>query len=351
MIALVGVLALTLDFGFVLLARRQMQTGVNAAALEGLRDIDGQGRENARDLMINIYDDNFDPSENETTIGAGIDKSLIQGDGYQSVTIGAGEGLPVTLANRSQYIYRPNPELNTGNEVHGDFVRGDLVPGQPPNEPPTYQRTDFIPNPTGNAFLSRLRRTHTPNGLDQVPGVSSSGGGLPLIIGNLAWFAATDPQAGYSIRRDGVIVRATAIAEEQVAVRVWESNDNRFYSPLPYVISKDNLLAIQSNGNPNPFTTVGELVKPPLVPATPPADPGYIAVYANFPGGDFVIGFRLHDPDNAGLQHNASPRLQDAWSQYVLLSNDDQNAIRAFHDPQSNSLGLLKVPALVRSVR
>ena len=39
-VALIGVMALTLDFGFVLLARRQMQTGVNTAAKEGLR---GQG--------------------------------------------------------------------------------------------------------------------------------------------------------------------------------------------------------------------------------------------------------------------------------------------------------------------
>ena len=97
LVALIGVMALTLDFGFVLLARRQMQTGVNTAAKEGLR---GEGltaydtnneqlrRTNARDLLRLTYDDDFDLSANNTTLGAGIDTSLIQGNGFRSTTIG-----------------------------------------------------------------------------------------------------------------------------------------------------------------------------------------------------------------------------------------------------------------------
>ena len=39
LLVMVSVLALTLDFGFVLLSRRTMQAGVNTASLEGARDI------------------------------------------------------------------------------------------------------------------------------------------------------------------------------------------------------------------------------------------------------------------------------------------------------------------------
>ena len=96
-VALIGVMALTLDFGFVLLARRQIQTGVNTAAKEGLRgkgltDYDANDEElrrtNARVLLRLNYDDDFDLSGNTTTLGAGIDSSLIQGNGFRSTTIG-----------------------------------------------------------------------------------------------------------------------------------------------------------------------------------------------------------------------------------------------------------------------
>lgn len=383
MIALVGVLALILDYGFVLLARRHMQTGVNAAALEGLRDIGGQGRQNAMDLMRNIYDDDLDPRANYTTIGAGIDKSLIQGDGYRSMTIGAGNGLPVTLANRSQYIYRPNPELNLDNEVHGDFVRGDFVPGQQPKEYPTYDRDGFTPNAPGNAFLSRLRRTRNAGCLDQVPGVSSSAGGLPLIIGHLAWFAASprptpplppdpqplppdpcvpndpdDPKGAYSIRRDGVTVRATAIAHEQVVVRVWEVTSNEVYSALPFVTSVTDLTAFHRCGTT--LTSVGQPIPvvPPLVPATP-IHSGYVAVYANILGQDRVIGFYFHqlNPSAQPRLPNASARLQDAWFESGLTEEIWRHIrIRQNEPSVANPLipvreYLLKAPVLVRSIR
>ena len=121
---LLGVMALTLDFGFVLLARRQMQTGVNTAAMEGLR---GQGltthdsngeelrRENAREMLRLNFDDDFDLSANNTTIGAGIDSSLIQGNGFRQTTIGpADTTLAEDLANRSSFILViPNGQLLT----------------------------------------------------------------------------------------------------------------------------------------------------------------------------------------------------------------------------------------------
>ncbi len=223
---LLGVMALTLDFGFVLLARRQMQTGVNTAAMEGLR---GQGltthdsngeelrRENAREMLRLNFDDDFDLSANNTTIGAGIDSSLIQGNGFRQTTIGpADTTLAEDLANRSSFIFRPdNFELNEDNEAYGDMVVGTYDPATATahTESSDYSRSDFTATTTNPAsFLIRMRRTHNPGGLDEVPGVSSRGGGLPLLLGRAGWFQAESPAADYSIRRDGVLVRATAIA-------------------------------------------------------------------------------------------------------------------------------------------
>ena len=61
-LALAGVMALTIDFGFVLLSRRSMQTAVDSAALEGARNVGGQGRLNASRLVQNIFDDDLDPT-------------------------------------------------------------------------------------------------------------------------------------------------------------------------------------------------------------------------------------------------------------------------------------------------
>ena len=224
LVALIGVMALTLDFGFVLLARRQMQSGVNTAAKEGLR---GKGlpaydanneelrRNNARDLLRLTYDDDFDLSANTTTLGAGIDSSLIQGHGFRSTTIGSpNTDLAEDLSNRSAFIYRPdNFELNSTNLDHGDMLAGTYDPAADHSEGSDYTRADF--DPTGadfSAFLVRMRRTHNPHGLDEVPGVSSGGGGLPLLLARAGWMRANDNPSNYSIRRDGVAVRSTAIS-------------------------------------------------------------------------------------------------------------------------------------------
>lgn len=247
LIALAGVLALTFDYGFVILARRQMQTGVNASALDGLR---GQGiatydvndqllrRENAQLLLRSNFDDDFDLTSNSSTIGTGVDRSLIQGDGFRSTTIGTGDTtLAEDLANRSTYIYRPNDfELNQDNAVHGDMVVGQSVGSSVPRplsgaahqEFSDYRRMDFRTSDETDydsalgdgAFLSRLRRTHDPDGLDEVLGISSRGGGLPLLLGLLGWMNAEPGSAAYSIRQDGVVVRATAISRANPATAI-----------------------------------------------------------------------------------------------------------------------------------
>ena len=223
-VALIGVMALPLDFGFVLLARRQMQTGVNTAAKEGLRgkgltDYDANDEElrrtNARVLLRLNYDDDFDLSGNTTTLGAGIDSSLIQGNGFRSTTIGpADTTLAEDLANRSTFIYRPDEfQLNQANADHGDMLVGTYSPAGTHTEASDYVRPDFDSTATDpSSFLVRMRRTHNPDGLDDVPDVSSGGGGLPLMLARGGWMKAKDASAAYAIRRDGVTVRSTAIA-------------------------------------------------------------------------------------------------------------------------------------------
>jgi hypothetical protein len=244
LIALAGVLALIFDYGFVLLTRRQMQTGVNSAALEGVR---GEGtaayddndqvlrRESARTLLRLNFDDDFDLFANATTIGAGIDSSLIQRndnaeDELYAYTIGEKDTtLEQDMANRASFIFRPsNFQLNEANEIRGDMVVGQHVDPSDPRplvgalheEFFDYRRTDFRTSDEAdydhqngdNMFLIRMRRTHNPNEDDEVPAVSSRGGPLPLLLGRLGWMNAEPADASYSIRRDGVVVRAAAIS-------------------------------------------------------------------------------------------------------------------------------------------
>jgi Flp pilus assembly protein TadG len=278
-LALLGVMALTLDFGFVLLARRQMQTGVNSAALEGLR---GQGldeyddnseelrRMKSREMLRLNFDDDFDLSGNTTTIGAGIDSSLIQGNGFQQTTIGpANTTLAQDLANRSSFIFRPdNFELNSDNEIHGDMVVGiyDADVATTHSESSDYTRTDFAPTvDEPSSFLVRMRRTHDPDGLDEVSGVSSRGGGLPLILGRAGSIRAEPPNADYSVRRDGVLVRASAIAHAVPARSVGVA-DRTLTPPLiglaPLAISLDGWQALATNTSYILNATNGELTDP-----------------------------------------------------------------------------------------
>lgn len=252
LIALIGILALTVDFGFVILARRHMQTGVNASAKAGMR---AEGllpksarRRNARTALQLNFDDDFDLVSNTTTIGAGIDTSLIQGNGYQSTTIGPpGTSLTDDLANRSAFIYRPDDfELNTGNAIHGDIVTGGYTATASHEEDSSYARADL--NPVGSrAMLVRMRRTHDPNGLDDIAGVSSCSGGLPLILARAGWIAAGDSSDPYSVRRDGVTVRATAIAEAVVARSVGVTDYSSLIGVAPIAMTPDQWQSLQTS--------------------------------------------------------------------------------------------------------
>lgn len=218
LLVFLGLAALVIDMGYARLAQRQMQTAVNAAALEGMRYRDeapsGETPASYRRKQAALFaqlasDDDLNLAANDTTVGAGIASNLVQGEGYQGTTIGSPTtDLEEDLAQRSTFIYRPNPQLNEDNEPHGDLVVGNYQGGTDHLENDDYSRADFTPATSGNAFLVRLRRAGvSASSLDDVPGVSSNGGGLPLLLGRGASFAADSP-----IRQLGTTVRATAIA-------------------------------------------------------------------------------------------------------------------------------------------
>lgn len=349
-IALVGVLALTLDFGYVLISRRSMQTAVNSAALEGARNIGDEGRQHARDITRNVFDDDLDPTANNTTLGSGPDQSLVHRDAQDRARLGSGTG--DALANPANYIFRPDPQLNMANELHGDLVRGDYSVSTTTThrEFSSYVRDDFSANSNGDAFLARVRRTPERTGianpLDRVNGESSSGGGSPLLIGHLAWFTA--PAAGqYDIRRDGVTVRATAIADLQPIVHVGSANHPSLYPAIPYALSSDDNQWYQIAVARNSVGQVAQLVSAPLAFADI-MDVGYAAVLWQYAGSQYVVGFRLRDQGETRMP-NASPRMSDAWETLSDLSEADREAIVQQHRVLADTTD--KVPALVRSVR
>jgi hypothetical protein len=403
LIALAGVLALTFDYGFVLLARRQMQVGVSSAALEGLR---GQGdpkyddnnqllrRNRAKTLLQLNFDDNFDLTENNTTIGAGIDSSLVNrvqpvNPSFEYQTeLGDGSGTANLLANRANYIYRADDfELNVGsvsgtdpNEIQGDMVVGQYV-GDPPqrgiecregeslrlheecfsyvrNDFRTSDESDFDPIDGENAFLVRMRRT--PDPADEKPGVSSRGNGLPLMMGHLSWMNFEQPSGSHDIRRDGTIVRATSIAAARPIVCVFASSDPAVYPLLPYSVLtdgtwRDTTLEDLYTKNPAAPTVnlqplrsgIGTEVSAGSTITEPTDLDGYVPLVINVDGADRIIGFRLF-VTTGGRSRSDSPRLQDAWPSLPTDSEDRQAVIAANRNATFN---LDAAPALVRTVR
>lgn len=368
LIVLAGILALTLDFGFVLQSRRLMQTGVNASALEGLRDLDvdldgfGDGRENSAKLMRNVFDDDMNPNLNTTTVGAGISSRLVQGSGFQQTSLGNGTGSRDLFENRSNLIYRPNPQLNSTNLPQGDMVAGnydDLDTGH--REFSDYLRDDFFASMPGDdfsSFLVRLRRTHDPDGLDRIPGVSSGDGGLPLLMGRLSWLSEQPAGAAYSVRRDGILVRAAAIADEKVAVKIWPSNNAQVYSAIQFGISKADFISQSNLGSSIQATTTqvtefGQLAEF-AASGSYSGELGYVAVIDETLSPSRAIGFFLVETAPAPQRHsNCSSRVQDAWATLGELTALERSSLYTSRQEvlDTGLNDLLTHGALVRTIR
>jgi hypothetical protein len=363
LLVLVGVLALTLDFGFVLLSRRMMQAATDTAALEGARDLDGEGRQNAADVIRNVFDDDLDPTANSTTLGAGPDQSLVQRDSNGRARIGSGAGGQAAFANRQTYIYRPNLELNAANADHGDMVRGDYKGSLEGHaEPSFYARDDFEKGVDedgdgfidGDAFLVRLRRTpqrmDVANPLDREAGVSSSGSGSPLLLGHLAFFTPS-PAGEYDIRRDGATIRATSIAERKPVVHVGTAPvGSGVYSSIEFVNFEGeyyttNGLLLQDLGDKIAKNQV-EPVEPLDVPI------GYVAFLRAAPNDEdnyVVVGFRINNPSSIALLSNASSRLSDAWETLRDLDDEERDWVLKENRTLAAADEIDLAPALVRA--
>ncbi len=226
---LLGIAALASDLGLIRATQASMQNAADAGALEGARWTDAiddnPRRQLAKDAIRRTYDldakVHIEGATDEyfseaTGLGAGPVVQTFAAGGIH----GAGGLAPASIGQ-----YKPNPQPNSSNEQHGDLVAGDYAAGVDASlEFSDYTRTDFAPvaasaSQGARSFLARLRRTHDAEGLDAIPGVSNNGGGVPILFG-LGPLTLPNTGAAYDVRRDGVTVRATAIAESRPALHV-----------------------------------------------------------------------------------------------------------------------------------
>ena len=226
-------------------------------------------RASANRLVRWTFDDNLDPADGDPDYQFGAGPILDLTEGATSL-----HALQ-TISVPDVHAYKPDLQLNQLNQVHGDMVSGrfcytadpvasegaihelqDVVCTEPQRGSASYARNDFNPNssspgpPPGlnecpaadeappepwplpgtgslagvddSAFLVRLRRSNEFEDLGEQTetGVGSSGPSLPLTFGKATTIQADDPSSTYSARRDGLTVRATAIAAVRAAMHV-----------------------------------------------------------------------------------------------------------------------------------
>jgi hypothetical protein len=280
--AVMAMASLVIDMGFVRLTQVQMQPGVEAAALEGLRFRDQlpdawlqdgsdfltavqsdcgprpalpqsltdpawvAWRDNVRRWLARyqlslVYANRLDPSNDDPSqpsFGAGPIYAFSGGVGNSNAL--------QTVTNPTAplpYVYQPALQLNlvssgTGNAQNGDMVAGTYItppntnpayPGDDPrDENSTYTRRDFTAASSASAstapsFLVRLRRLNdfqAQNALENQSGVSSHGPQMPLLFGRGSTLTGVDPSTGYAPRYHGLTTRATAIADAQPAFSI-----------------------------------------------------------------------------------------------------------------------------------
>ncbi len=229
--ALCAMLSLIVDVGYARISQAQMQNAVDTAAIEGVRQQSNgeMARRTAANNLVNYtFDDDFDTTDGDPdyNFGAG---PIIDLTGDQTTLHGA---QVATIPD--VHVYKPTLQANLDNATAGDMVSGrfcynadpapsegslyandDTVCNQPQLGDGAYARNDFNPGgANANAFLVRMRRSNDYQDQDgQIDqDVGSSGPSLPLTFGKATTIFSDSPDGGYSVRRDGLTVRATAIA-------------------------------------------------------------------------------------------------------------------------------------------
>lgn len=295
--ALLGVAALVVDMGYVRISQVQMQSGVDTAALEGLRGRDALGEAGRRDEASLFGARTYLDPAGERLVGAGPELTLTGG-----VTAANGSQL---LSVSADPVYRPALEPNVANVAHGDMVSGTFTPGANGTETNAYARDDF--NPAGaNAFLVRMRRTDGRNALDAPDGATvSTGRSLPLLFG-LGTTLQRPDGADYDVRFNGITVRATAIADGRPARRIASGLaapfglTRDFWSTMPegatLVVDLDAAGVLRSGLDiiglftATPLSRLGQAVTAAGAGGAA-AGPFYVPVYEDIAGTVRVIGF------------------------------------------------------------
>ena len=245
-------------------------------------------RRAAANRMVHwTFDDDFDYASGDPDYEFGGGPVINVDDGVTSV-----HALQ-TVTVPDPHVYKPDLQMNQPNQVYGDMVSGrfcyttdptpseggtyelqDIVCTEPQRATGTYSRSDFNPNltvpglpatlnecpapdqappnpfpagGTGNltgvddsAFLVRLRRSNDFQtlGNQMEDGVGSSGPSLPLTFGKGTTIHGNDPNSDYSVRRDGLTVRATAIANTRPAWHLGVPQANPATTALaPFIVS------------------------------------------------------------------------------------------------------------------
>lgn len=225
-LVLMGLAAVVVDLGIARVTQGWMQGAVDGASLEGLRARsagDLERRRAAARLAALSVDGDLDLGAAPAGPELGLGPVLSTGVG--------GVDDPAGGLLEPGGVYRPVLQTNhVDNEVYGDIVAGTYRGPDPALPDPDwhleradYQRLDFEPAAaTGAAsapsLLVRTRRTNDRLGLDRQEGVSSAGPTLPYLLGLGSGVLSTPDADVYDPRRDGITVRATAIADARPAL-------------------------------------------------------------------------------------------------------------------------------------
>lgn len=242
-----AIAGLVIDVGLANLAQAQMQVAVDTAAIEGCRwrnfdeqlgDSNAEKRRKASAMARLVFDDDLHP-----TLGGYTPENATSPypmDDVDSANLSAGPGLKVSdgtgawnanavvgTQSESELARLDDPRLqvNSQNRRHGDMVTGRYDPSAAHTESGAYVRPDFAPavpgiqNLSSLSFLVRMRRAGDVNGLDGQSGISSSLPTLPIVMG-LGSTILQAPGDDWDPRRDGITVRATAIASARPAMRI-----------------------------------------------------------------------------------------------------------------------------------
>ncbi len=236
---LMGMAGLVIDLGIARFSQAHMQSTVDVTAYEGLRF----AHENPMDWRPETVE------LSKANVDEDMNADQDAGPGF-TLTGGIGE------MNASALVQPPAPpaflnlQPNDANAAHGDIVQGkfedkfDTHPRK--REGSDYLREDFSIDSDAtknNAVLVRARRTNSAvmPADDEEAGVSSSLPTLPLLFG---MGSLVRPEVtGYSVRKHGLSVRATAIAQLRpvASVGFWnegaDNEDTTSVGVAPFVVS------------------------------------------------------------------------------------------------------------------